>query len=357
MSWRAVLASAALATLALAAPAQARDAVVTSFDGTPIVAHFFPGASASKARPAPTIMVGPGWSIPGETNPDGGSIAGFIDAGYNVLTWDPRGFGGSGGTVMINSPTFEGRDAQALIDFISTQEEARLDAPGDPRLGMSGGSYGGGIQLVLAGIDSRVDAIAPTIAWNSLTDALFREGKVKVGWGLVLAGRGRPALGCPGDLQPGRGPDRSPEPAVLLDDRRGGGDRRHQRGQPTLVRRARAGLPARPDQGADAADPGDRGHPLRPRRGERQLRGAREAGDPAEADLLLRRPRRLPDRIRLELRRARRLGARQEAPAGVVRPLPARPRERRHRSRRSSGSTRARPSTRASASRSGPPAS
>jgi ABC-2 type transport system ATP-binding protein len=188
--------------LGSAAQAQARDAVVSSFDGTPIIAHFFPGDGVSDAKPAPTIMVGPGWSQPGETDPEGGSISDFIDAGYNVLTWDPRGFGGSGGTVMIDSPDFEGRDAQALIDFIAEQPEAQLDAPGDPRLGMSGGSYGGGIQIVTAALDRRVDVIAPTISWNSLITSLFKSGKIKLGWGLALSGLGVPFSVAPGIFSP-----------------------------------------------------------------------------------------------------------------------------------------------------------
>jgi ABC-2 type transport system ATP-binding protein len=68
---------------------------------------------------------------------------------------------------MVDSPDFEGRDVQALIDFVARQPEARLDGPGDPRIGMSGPSYGGGIQIVTAAIDGRVDAITPTIAWNA----------------------------------------------------------------------------------------------------------------------------------------------------------------------------------------------
>lgn len=51
---------------------------------------------------------------------------------------------------------------------------------------MVGFSYGGGIQLTLAGIDCRVDAIVPGIAWNSLTTALFRAETVKTGWAGVL---------------------------------------------------------------------------------------------------------------------------------------------------------------------------
>ena len=46
-------------------------------------------------------MVGPGWSQPGETDENstseelfGGVGVGVLrNAGYNVLTWDPRGFG------------------------------------------------------------------------------------------------------------------------------------------------------------------------------------------------------------------------------------------------------------------------
>jgi hypothetical protein len=40
---------------------------------------------------------------------------------------------------------FEGRDVSALVDYVAAQPEAQLDAAGDPRAGMSGSSYGGGI--------------------------------------------------------------------------------------------------------------------------------------------------------------------------------------------------------------------
>lgn len=62
-----------------------------------------------------------------------------------------------------------------------------LDAPGDPRMGMVGGSYGGGIQFVAAATDCRIDAIVPTIAWHSLTTSLFKSGIVKSGWAGLLS--------------------------------------------------------------------------------------------------------------------------------------------------------------------------
>jgi ABC-2 type transport system ATP-binding protein len=85
---------------------------------------------------------------------------------------------------------YEGRDGQALIDMLAKQPEVELDKPGDPRLGMIGYSYGGGIQLTLAAIDPRVDAITPQIAWNSLITSLDKNNTVKGGWGSLLVGIG-----------------------------------------------------------------------------------------------------------------------------------------------------------------------
>ena len=48
----------------------------------------------------------------------------FIADGYNVVTWDARGFGTSEGIVMIDHPKFEAKDVSALIDFIAEQRGA-----------------------------------------------------------------------------------------------------------------------------------------------------------------------------------------------------------------------------------------
>jgi ABC-2 type transport system ATP-binding protein len=194
--------------LAFAPAASARDAKVTSFDGTKISTHFFPAAGLQAGAKTPTVLVGHGYGDRGDNDPDSASeeVFGGIGlgplrrAGFNVLTWDARGFGESGGNVEVDSPDYEGRDVQALITYVSQQPEAQLDKPGDPRMGMTGVSYGAGIQFVTAALDRRVDAISPIIGWNSLLTALYKDQTVKEGWGLALSGAGGSAYaaGLPG---------------------------------------------------------------------------------------------------------------------------------------------------------------
>ena len=201
------VAAPAAPTAAAPAPAIRTDVVVTSFDGTPIHTNFFPATGLAAGQQAPTVMVGPGFGLPGGRIPltttstliGSIGIAPLRDAGYNVVTWDPRGFGLSGGEAYVNNPAYEGRDGSAIIDYIAAQPEASLDAPGDPVLGMAGASYGGGIQFVLASQDQRVDAITPTIAWNDLTTSLYKAGSFKSGWGALLCAEGT-ALGQLGSL-------------------------------------------------------------------------------------------------------------------------------------------------------------
>jgi ABC-2 type transport system ATP-binding protein len=176
-----------------ASRAHARDAFVTSFDGTQIAVHFYGPTTRPSGGVGPTVLVGSPYPSPGETRIDEDvgdriGLATLRGAGYNVVTWDPRGIGGSTGSIMFDSPEFEGRDARALVDFVAAQPEAQLDAPGDPRIGMSGTSYGATIQYIAAALDSRVDAIVPDIGWESLTTALRRGGAVKTGWLAPLCG-------------------------------------------------------------------------------------------------------------------------------------------------------------------------
>ncbi len=154
----------------------------------------FAAAGPKAHHRAPTVLKGPGWGQLGSTdqNSKASTSGGVIGNGalrrhgYNVLTWDPRGFGGLGGTAKIDSPRFEGRDVTAMISWVARQPEAMLDQQRDPCVGMVGGCYGGGIQLVAAGIDPRIDAIVPDIAWHSLATSLATNRTAKSGWGFPL---------------------------------------------------------------------------------------------------------------------------------------------------------------------------
>jgi ABC-2 type transport system ATP-binding protein len=188
---------AALVASVVPATVEARDFVMPSFDGTPIVGHFLPAAGLKPGERAPVVLKGPGWGSAGESDENAGSDpAGTIGVGplraggYNVITWDPRGFGGSGDVAHVDGPDFEARDVQALLDLAAGQPEVQLDGPRDPRAGMVGGSYGGGIQLVTAAIEPRLDAIVPDIAWNSLVSSLYKANAFKTGWGAALYGAG-----------------------------------------------------------------------------------------------------------------------------------------------------------------------
>jgi ABC-2 type transport system ATP-binding protein len=183
-------------------PGSSSDWNLRSFDGTTIRMHWFPRPGASAAHPAPTILMGPGWGESGDTDTTttSGGLFDFVtirqlwDNGYNVLTWDPRGFGQSGGTAEVDSPAVEGRDMEKIITWVAGRPGVQLDRPGEPRLGMVGVSYGAGIQLTTAAVDCRVDAIVPTWSWHSLTTSLDKANITKNGWSDILysALAGRP---------------------------------------------------------------------------------------------------------------------------------------------------------------------
>ncbi|MFC8954505.1 CocE/NonD family hydrolase [Streptomyces sp. NPDC057101] len=110
--------------------------------------------------------------------------------GYAVLTWSARGFGASTGQIGLNDPDHEVKDARKLIDWLAARPEVLLDKQGDPRVGVTGASYGGAISLLAAGHDPRVDAIAPQITYWNLADALFPQGVFKKLWAGIFFSAG-----------------------------------------------------------------------------------------------------------------------------------------------------------------------
>ncbi|MFA9432649.1 alpha/beta hydrolase family protein [Egicoccus sp. AB-alg2] len=193
---RALLAiTAALTLVATALPAAAEpgpavtDHVVASFDGTPIEATLFLPPGASEHAPVPLVLRTHGWAGSREREL-GGTLGRLVDEGYAVLTWDSRGFGCSGGEARIDNPEVEGRDVSWLLDWAVANAPIATDASGDPLVGMTGGSYAGGIQFAAASRDPRIDALAPEIAWHDLRYSLYAGGVVNQGWIALLYGAG-----------------------------------------------------------------------------------------------------------------------------------------------------------------------
>ena len=197
--------------------------MMPSFDGTLISLNYFPATNVAKglADNAPTVLAASGLACAANTDPltrygqlfpgaQFGSLTPGIaplrdDAfksaliggpnytgqvgGYNVITWDPRGEFASGGQLNIDNPMLEGRDTSAMISWLTSsanpfKSQVRTVA-GDPLIGMTGGSYGAGIQLTT--VDPRIDAITPEIGWNSLLSSLYPDNIFKSGWGTILA--------------------------------------------------------------------------------------------------------------------------------------------------------------------------
>ncbi|MGC4964408.1 alpha/beta fold hydrolase [Streptomyces globisporus] len=158
-------------------PAVQREDRILRMDGVPIDTSYF-HAKGSGKRPA--VLIGHGFG--GSKNDVRAQAEKLAADGYAVLTWSARGFGKSGGEISLNDPDHEVRDVSRLIDWLATRPEVELDKKGDPRVGLTGASYGGAVSLLAAGHDERVDAIAPVITYWNLADALFPDGVFKKLW-------------------------------------------------------------------------------------------------------------------------------------------------------------------------------
>ncbi len=186
--WRVAAGAAALVALAGAgvwsaagasgAPALHREDRMLDMPGAKIDTSFFTAGSPDDRRPA--VLIGHGFG--GSKDEVRGQAEQLARDGYAVMTWSARGFGKSTGQIGLNDPEFEVKDVSRLIDWLAKRPEVRLDGAGDPRVGVTGVSYGGAISLLAAGYDKRVDAIAPEMTYWNLSDVFFPDGVYKKLW-------------------------------------------------------------------------------------------------------------------------------------------------------------------------------
>lgn len=171
-------------------------------------------ATATTATPAPAILTTNGFGgSKDSTGPNGNAsyAARFAELGYVTLSYSGLGFGRSGCDITIDDPQIDGRAGSSLVSFlggapgIATTKDGQpyaiaglvvhdtTDHDGaaqqfDPRVGMIGGSYGGEIQYAIAGVDARMDALAPIYTWNDLDYSLAPNNVDLTGVGTATPG-------------------------------------------------------------------------------------------------------------------------------------------------------------------------
>jgi dienelactone hydrolase len=203
-----------------------------------VVGDLYVPASASSTRKVPAILTTNGFG--GSKDDQAGIGKSFASRGYAVLSYSGLGFGGSGCRITLDDPDWDGKAGKQLVGFLGgksgvafsdaahtqpapvltvvqrdTRDHLGRVSTNDPRVGMVGGSYGGGVQFATASVDPRVDTIVPIITWNDLPYSLdpnntaqtpigqipSTPGAIKLFWGLGFSG-----LGLTGDLQNGQVP-------------------------------------------------------------------------------------------------------------------------------------------------------
>ncbi len=123
------------------------------------------------STPAPAVIMAHGFG--GSKRSVAADAEQMARNGFVVLAYSARGFGASTGQIGLDSLDYEVPDARALVDWLGGQSDVLQDGPGDPRVGVTGASYGGALSFMLAGTDPRVDAAVPLITWNDLEQSLF----------------------------------------------------------------------------------------------------------------------------------------------------------------------------------------
>ncbi|MEH3034120.1 MAG: prolyl oligopeptidase family serine peptidase [Aeromicrobium erythreum] len=152
-----------------------------------VVGDLYLPRTASTSRRVPAILTTNGFG--GSKADQAGTGRYFASRGYAVLSYSGLGFGGSGCKITLDDPDYDGKAASQLISYLAGQGGiaftdaahttaaprlgvVKLDRSGDPRVGMIGVSYGGGIQFATASIDKRLDTIIPGATWNDLSYSL-----------------------------------------------------------------------------------------------------------------------------------------------------------------------------------------
>lgn len=120
--------------------------------------------------PFRAIVQGPGWLGLKDAKLYVRYHQALTDAGFAVLVFDYRGFGGSGGDRGVLSPGRQLQDLVNAVTYLTTRDDVDADA-----IGVFGtGGTGGGNAVLLADVDRRVKAAVSQVPVADGTDWLHR---------------------------------------------------------------------------------------------------------------------------------------------------------------------------------------
>jgi len=171
---------------------------IPSFDGKTIRATIFQ-PELKPGETAPVIIHAHGFGMFRMSRPTslyGNFIFSGIAAkkawknGYWMVSFDQRGHGQSEGSIEMMSPDAEVNDLKFLISWIENNIPRLTYEADNPVVGMIGESYGGGVQLMGASLDDRINAIVPITTWHDFSTVLTPNKVVKSGWLTTLVAMG-----------------------------------------------------------------------------------------------------------------------------------------------------------------------
>ncbi|WP_164018590.1 CocE/NonD family hydrolase [Pyxidicoccus trucidator] len=167
MSWlRAFAVSAVLLLCAITTPASAASSLrivdIATRDGVTLKSAVFTPDAPGRY---PAIIFITSWALPNLEYFV--QAQKFADAGYVVVSYTPRGFYASGGTIDTAGP----KDIGDLTEVINW---TLANTPSEPtRIGAAGVSYGAGLALIGSAFDSRIRSVAAMSCWTDLPFSLF----------------------------------------------------------------------------------------------------------------------------------------------------------------------------------------
>lgn len=156
----------------------AKNVMIPTSDGIQLEGRLFRSRDWAENSRHPTILLISPWSVGFFIYEKPARM--LAAAGYQVLAYNPRGWGRSGGEINT-AGSLDMQDGREVIDWLIAERQA------DPqRIGASGVSLGAGMSLLLAAHDERVKAVASLSGWTDFLTAIYGNNTQRFVWDRIL---------------------------------------------------------------------------------------------------------------------------------------------------------------------------